>query len=1118
MQTVDGDVRISVGFDTSQANKDAKTLESALSGVANSAKKAFDNTGTSANKAEQALEETANKANNAKKELDKVSKVKIDVSLDKSVQDYMNNLEKSTNELGASGENASGHINNLYQNLKLARQEVKNLESAGYYFGDKEYEQAVQDVAQLEAEVKKYKTEATTAGKIHFDTTQAEEAAENFAQSNSRIVQAVQERKKAQLELQALEAKGVGIGYKEYDEKIAKIAQLDAEIKTYKNTLTSVDAQETRTFSGVLTSALSSAQAAVNKVLPYVSKIGGAFASATKQVASFGLKAIKAINPAGKALSLVSSAANTLTSKLIGMAKRVFVFTVMTKALRSLKSTMQSVITTNDTMANSLAQIKGNLIVAFAPIYNVILPALNALLQGLVNVTAYLANVTSRIFGKTIAQSTQMAKSLYKQVSATDSDTKATKKNKKAKNEWLASYDELNVRQKDTNTDSGDTGGASSGITPKFNTPEMNVDWVDQIKKMIEADDWEGIGKLIATKLNNALKKIPWTEIQKTAADIASKLARLLNGFFSVMDLADTLGNTVAQALNTGLIFAYTFLTTFDFKQFGTFIGTAINSFIKNFNWGLLGDTLGAAVQGAIDTAYGFVTTYDWGSFASGIATTINHFFASIDWAEAGETVGTAIRGIFTEISTFLQEVDWEQIGKDVGTFLSNIDWTGIMTDLFGIIGDAVEGAFGLVKGTLEGLTEDGLSPIETAFLGLAAVIGGIKLGGIISSLVKMTSAFIVNTAAIWSNVAAWIADKAQTIAIYALMLKDVIQRGLQTAAIAAQTAATWLLNAAQTALNIVMSMNPIALIIIAIMALIAVFVLLWNKCDTFRQFWINLWAKIKSVASAAWKAIKGFFVSAWNNIKKVWDAAVGFFTGIWTGIKKVFSGVGKWFKNIFKGAWDGIKNIWNGVKNFFSGIWDGIKSVFSHVTDWFKDVFSKAWEAVKNVFSAGGKVFSGIKEGIVSTFKTVVNALISGINTIIKVPFNAINGMLNKIRNIKILKYHPFKKLWSENPLGVPQIPKLAEGAVIPPNKEFLAMLGDQKQGVNIESPLSTIVDAFKQVQGENGGISESSILEALKNMQINIYVEQDSKGTFNMVRSEFVQYKNRTGKDAFA
>lgn len=96
-------------------------------------------------------------------------------------------------------------------------------------------------------------------------------------------------------------------------------------------------------------------------------------------------------------------------------------------------------------------------------------------------------------------------------------------------------------------------------------------------------------------------------------------------------------------------------------------------------------------------------------------------------------------------------------------------------------------------------------------------------------------------------KLAAWVADKAETLAVYALLLKDIVQRGLQTAAMAAQTAGTWLLNAAQTALNLVMSMNPISLIIIAITALIAAFVLLWNKCEWFRNFWIGLWKVIQS-------------------------------------------------------------------------------------------------------------------------------------------------------------------------------------------------------------------------------------------------------------------------------
>ena len=96
----------------------------------------------------------------------------------------------------------------------------------------------------------------------------------------------------------------------------------------------------------------------------------------------------------------------------------------------------------------------------------------------------------------------------------------------------------------------------------------------------------------------------------------------------------------------------------------------------------------------------------------------------------------------------------------------------------------------------------------------------------------------------------------------------------------------------------------------------------------------------------------------------------------------------------------------------------------------WFKDKFSKAWEAVKNVFSVGGKIFDGIKEGITNAFKTIVNAIIRGINNVIAIPFDAINNALDKIRNIEFLGISPFKNLISR--FSVPQIPELAKGGVL--------------------------------------------------------------------------------------
>ena len=94
----------------------------------------------------------------------------------------------------------------------------------------------------------------------------------------------------------------------------------------------------------------------------------------------------------------------------------------------------------------------------------------------------------------------------------------------------------------------------------------------------------------------------------------------------------------------------------------------------------------------------------------------------------------------------------------------------------------------------------------------------------------------------------------------------------------------------------------------------------------------------------------------------------------------------------------------------------------------------------VKNVFSTGGKIFDGIKEGIVEAFKTIVNAIITGINKVVRIPFDAINGILNTVRNTNILGVEPFKGLWKQDPLSVPQIPLLYTGGFVDSADLFFA------------------------------------------------------------------------------
>jgi phage-related protein len=210
--------------------------------------------------------------------------------------------------------------------------------------------------------------------------------------------------------------------------------------------------------------------------------------------------------------------------------------------------------------------------------------------------------------------------------------------------------------------------------------------------------------------------------------------------------------------------------------------------------------------------------------------------------------------------------------------------------------------------------------------------------------------------------------------------------------------------------------------------------------------------------------------------IASIGDVLSGLLGGLWLAIQEIFAQIAPWFDknviqpvvNFFKGLGESIGKIfsdaWNGLKNGAKTAWDGIKNVFKAIPEWFKNVFKNAWEGVKNVFSTGGKIFDGIKDGIVSAFKTVVNAIITGINKVISVPFNTINGVLNKIREITIIGVSPFINLWENNPLAVPQIPTLARGGIV--TSPTLAMIGES--GKEAIVPLENNTEWTKKVAKE--------------------------------------------------
>lgn len=243
-------------------------------------------------------------------------------------------------------------------------------------------------------------------------------------------------------------------------------------------------------------------------------------------------------------------------------------------------------------------------------------------------------------------------------------------------------------------------------------------------------------------------------------------------------------------------------------------------------------------------------------------------------------------------------------------------------------------------------------------------------------------------------------------------------------------------------------------------------------------------WTSIKEWISKTISSIDAAFEQFLANVEEGVAAAVDWVIEKWTAVKDWFSG------------------LWEKVSSGAVAAWDGIKSAFKSVPEWFRSKFRDAWQKVKDVFSTGGRIWSGIKEGIESTFHTVVNAIIRGMNTIIAVPFNKINSMLNTIRNAHFLGISPFQNMWGVNPLPVPQIPMLARGAVIPANRQFLAVLGDQRNGNNLEAPESLLRQIVREEAGGAGSRYE-------------FIARLDRRTLFDEVITEAKLRKGQTGKN---
>lgn len=200
-----------------------------------------------------------------------------------------------------------------------------------------------------------------------------------------------------------------------------------------------------------------------------------------------------------------------------------------------------------------------------------------------------------------------------------------------------------------------------------------------------------------------------------------------------------------------------------------------------------------------------------------------------------------------------------------------------------------------------------------------------------------------------------------EELATIATVAKTVAEKAA-TGATKAATAAQWLFNAA-------MSANPIGIVIAAIVALVAAFVVLWKKSDAFREFWLKLWEGVKKATKACIDAIGKFFSACWEGIKKVWSFYKSFYSGVFKGIINIFKALPNALKKFFSAAWEGAKKVWNKTGDFFGKVKDNVVNAFKALPGGLKKFFSDAWNGIKLLWKDPKQFFTNVKDNILKAF-----------------------------------------------------------------------------------------------------------------------------------------------------
>lgn len=729
--------------------------------------------------------------------------------------------------------------------------------------------------------------------------------------------------------------------------------------------------------------------------------LSGTLNNALRTVGGLGARVFDTLQRAvdGLRAKLTQSSKNLakFRNRLMSIVSGALVFNLISAGLRKTTEWMGSAALSSATLRAALGNLQGAASTAAAPLLQAILPALTAIANAAATAFYYIAQLVSFLTGKSIGASQGAAKAMGKYA-------KAAKSAGSAADGALAKFDELDVLDKNS-------GGGAGAITPNY---DFNTDnpFLDEILQAIKDGDWYGVGQLIGEKLRDSLNAIPWPDIQDKARAWATNIANCINGFIEVPGLWEAIGHTVAQGLNTALIFADTLMQGIHWDSLGAGLARGITTAVAELDWPLLGRVLTDGMRAAILTLYSFVQTYTgWADLGNSIAACINSAIANIPWMEAGLGLSGFVVGLLHTLIATVQGTDWTALGQNIVSMVSAIDWVGLFSAMGTLAIDVLQAINGI------------LDQVDWGAVGqkIMECIEAVDWAGILSQLGE-----IINNN--WPLLLA-ILGAALLPQISTFILSTVLGTVLNALAVFIA--------------SVVASIGLWPLLLVA-----AVSVILAAIIETLRKHGDDIRAGVDKFG----ETIADIIRSAGEKIKEIWDA-------LWLVVKLIGMQL-----------WEDITQGWN---DFWTNIGTALDSAAADIQQGWND----AWTAVSDFVS-------DIWEGITDTIETAINGIIGLVNSMISAIVDGVNGVIGVLNGFGFDVPE-----WAQDKLGVkrvgfnidpitaPQIPYLAQGAVIPANHEFLAVLGDQTNGTNIEAPLATIQQALAEVMEAYTGQQDITI-----------------------------------------